>query len=173
VIRADAPQLRARPLDGRSFRDVCGMFATGVTVVAADGGDGPRGATVNAFTSLSVEPPRVIVCLAATSRTWRAVEAVGHFTVNVLAAEQEELARHFASGDAAKGGAVAWRPAGNGAPALPGAAAVLECTLVSASVQSTHRLLIADVTGADHRPEADPLLFYRGRLYDSFGSAVR
>src|SRR5688500_10700446 len=71
-----------------AFRAVCGTFATGVTVVTADAPDGPQGGTVNSFTSLSADPPQVIVCLAKTSRTWQAVEATGAFAVNILAADQ-------------------------------------------------------------------------------------
>lgn len=94
---------RTRPAGGPAgpdplaFRAVCGTFATGVTVVTADSPDRPQDGTVNSSTSLSADPPPVIVCLARTSRTWQAVEASGAFAVNILAADQRQVARLFAS----------------------------------------------------------------------------
>src|SRR5215211_5023060 len=81
------------------FRTALSAYATGVTVVTAIGPDGPSGATANAVTSLSLEPPMMLACLDRGSRTLSSVRAQGRFGVNALAAGQEELARRFAGKD--------------------------------------------------------------------------
>src|SRR5215510_5718672 len=78
------------------FRTALSAFATGVTVVTAVGANGPSGATANAVTSLSLDPPMMLACLDRGSRTLTAVRAQGRFGVNALAAGQEGLARQFA-----------------------------------------------------------------------------
>jgi 3-hydroxy-9,10-secoandrosta-1,3,5(10)-triene-9,17-dione monooxygenase reductase component len=158
--------------DAALFRAACGTFATGVTVVTAHAPTGPQGATVNSFASLSVEPPQVVVCLARTSRTWSAAEAAGAFAVNVLAAEQRDVARLFASGAQDKLARVAWRPGFGGAPVLDGAAAHFECRLAGALRRATHMLLIGEVVHAEHRADAEPLIFFRSRMHEGLGMAA-
>jgi 3-hydroxy-9,10-secoandrosta-1,3,5(10)-triene-9,17-dione monooxygenase reductase component len=158
-------------LDPDLFRAVCGTFATGVTVVAAQGPNEPHGSTVNSFASLSLCPPQIVVCLARSSRTWNAVEAAGAFAVNILAAGQRDVARLFASGEPDKLSRVDWAPGQNGAPLLRGAAAHLECRLTGVFPQATHMLLIGSVTHAAHRTDANPLIFFRSRMHDGVGPA--
>jgi 3-hydroxy-9,10-secoandrosta-1,3,5(10)-triene-9,17-dione monooxygenase reductase component len=162
---------RTRPAgpDPLAFRAGCSTFATGVTVVTADSPDGPQGGTVNSFTSLSADPPQVIVCLSRTSRTWQAVEASGAFAVNILAADQQQVARLFASREPAKMAAAACAPGANGAPVLDGVAGAIECTLTAALEQATHMLLIGVVTAATSRPDADPLIFFRSTMHEGLG----
>src|SRR6476646_4138750 len=81
------------------FRSALGAYATGVTVVTAIGENGPSGATANAVTSLSLDPPMMLACLDRGSRTLTSVRAQGRFGVNALAAGQEKLARTFAGKD--------------------------------------------------------------------------
>jgi len=157
-------------LDPLAFRAVCGTFATGVTVVTADAPDGPQGGTVNSFTSLSADPPQIIVCLAKTTRTWQAVEAAGAFAVNILAADQQQVARLFASREPDKMAAAAWTPGRNGAPVLDGVAGTIECTLTAALEQATHMLLIGAVTSAVSRADADPLIFFRSAMHEGLGA---
>src|SRR3954469_20543414 len=88
------------PVSPEQFRAALGAHATGVTVVTAIGENGPSGATANAVTSLSLDPPMMLACLDRGSRTLNAVRAQGRFGVNALAAGQEELARRFAGKDA-------------------------------------------------------------------------
>src|SRR3954471_16874544 len=85
------------PLSPEQFRAALSAYATGVTVVTAVGSDSPSGATANAVTSLSLEPPMMLACLDRGSRTLASVRAQGRFGVNALAAGQEELARRFAA----------------------------------------------------------------------------
>jgi 3-hydroxy-9,10-secoandrosta-1,3,5(10)-triene-9,17-dione monooxygenase reductase component len=153
-------------LDPLAFRAVCGSFATGVTIVTTDGPDGPQGGTVNSFTSLSVDPPQIIVCLARTSRTWQAIETSGAFAVNILAADQQGLARLFASREEDKLRHVDWQPGANAAPVLTGVAGAIECTLSAAIEQATHMLVIGAVTHAVHRLDTDPLIFFRSTMHE-------
>jgi 3-hydroxy-9,10-secoandrosta-1,3,5(10)-triene-9,17-dione monooxygenase reductase component len=167
-------EVAAPPLpDPQAFRAVCGTFATGVTVVTTDGPDGPHGGTVNSFTSLSADPPQVIVCLARHSRTWRAVEAAGTFAVNILSAGQEDVARLFASREQDKMARVDWTPAANGAALLEGVVASIECTLTAAIEQATHMLLIGSVTAAAHHSGREPLIFFRSTMHAGLATGNR
>lgn len=169
TIEAAPPAPLLPAPDPLAFRAVCGTFATGVTVVTSSGPDGPQGGTVNSFTSLSAEPPQVIVCLARQSRTWQAIEAAGSFAVNILAADQQAVARLFASREQDKMAHVDWAPGVNGDPVLAGAAGSIECTLSAALEQATHMLLIGSVTAATHRHDADPLIFFRSTMHEGLG----
>lgn len=164
------------PLAGRAeaFRAVCAQFATGVVVVTTSTSAGDFGATVNAFTTLSIEPPQVLVCLARTSSTWAAIEEAGAFAVNVLAADQVALARLFATKQPDKftRAQVTARPGGVGAPVIEGALCTLECTLAEAFARNTHVVLIGQVSGWRHDPAKAPALFFRSRLYEGFAAAA-
>ena len=161
----DDERRNSTALDPAAFRQVCGTFATGVTVVTTSGPDGPYGATVNAFTSLSVDPPQVLVCLAQTSRTWAAVQEAGRFAVNILAADQEDVARLLATSAPDKMDRVAWTPGTNGSPVLDGVVGALECDLSAALAQATHMVLIGRVSHAVHVPVGDPLIFFRSAMH--------
>lgn len=146
------------------FRAVCGSFVTGVTVVTASSADGSHGSTVNSFASLSVTPPRIIICLAKTTSTLRHVLASGRFSVNILSDEQESVARVFASRQADKLSSVAWTTGMNGSPVLDDAMATLECSVVEAQEQETHILIVGQVTRAEHDSSASPLVFFRSTM---------
>jgi 3-hydroxy-9,10-secoandrosta-1,3,5(10)-triene-9,17-dione monooxygenase reductase component len=113
------------------FRDAMGHFTTGVTVITSIGADGTRvGTTANAVTSLSLDPPLILVCFDLGSTTLRAIRGHGAFVVNVLAAGQE----HLSAGFARRGLAAAWdgvrhRRGPTGSPRLDGVLAVVECTV--------------------------------------------
>ena len=157
-----------------AFRAACAQFATGVSVVMTSTSDGDFGVTVTAFTSLTLAPPQVIVCLAHTSNTWAAIRQARVFAVNVLAADQIELARLFATKQPDKVRlipAMAHRGVG-GVPLLDGALSTLECRLVDAIGQSTHVVLIGQVVRVEHDPNKTPALYFRSHLYEGFAAAV-
>src|SRR3954449_8298121 len=110
------------PVTPEEFRNALGAYATGVTVVTAVGPEGPSGATANAVTSLSLDPPMMLACLDRGSRTLTSVRAQGRFGVNALAAGQADLARRFAGKDseAEKWESVEWSESEE-LPRLPGA----------------------------------------------------
>lgn len=154
----------ATSVSGEDFRAVCGSFVTGVTVVTARSAAGAQGSTVNAFTSLSAEPPQVIVCLNKNSSTLRHLMAGGTFAVQMLAADQESTARLFASKRDDKLSETDWRPGRNGSPVLDGTMAVLECEVAETHNQATHVLVIGRVTRAESDPTKSPLVFFRSLL---------
>jgi flavin reductase (DIM6/NTAB) family NADH-FMN oxidoreductase RutF len=156
-----------------AFRAACAQFATGVSVVMTSTPDGDFGVTVTAFTSLSLDPPQVIVCLAHTSHTWAAIQRAGVFAVNVLAADQIAVARLFATKhpDKARLMPATARRGIAGVPLLDGALSTLECRTVGAIPQSTHVVLIGQVVRVAHDPAKAPALFFRSRLYEGFAAA--
>jgi flavin reductase (DIM6/NTAB) family NADH-FMN oxidoreductase RutF len=148
------------------FREALGAYATGVTVVTAIGANGPSGATANAVTSLSLDPPMMLACLDRGSRTLNAVRAQGRFGVNALAAGQEELARRFSAKDpeAAKWDGVKWSEHDE-LPRLEGALLWVPCELRDLIDGGDHLILTGNVLAADSR-EGQPLLFHRGDYRD-------
>src|SRR2546429_7494212 len=105
-------------IDSARFRTVLGHFATGVTVVTGHGPDGPSGMAANSFTSVSLDPPLVLVCMAHSSTTWPAIRDSRHFAVNILGEHQEDTCRRFGTktGDRFEG--VGWAPGKTGSPVL-------------------------------------------------------
>jgi flavin reductase (DIM6/NTAB) family NADH-FMN oxidoreductase RutF len=153
------------------FRQAMGQFVTGVTVITSVGANGqPVGTTANAVSSLSLDPPLLLVCFDQSSRTLTAIQAHGAFVVNVLAAPQQELSANFARrGLAAAWDSVPHQPGLTGSPRLHGVLATLECTVEHRLPGGDHEIVIGrvrDVRAGD--AEAAPLLFWRGR-YASLG----
>ncbi len=149
-------------VDPRTMRDVLGHFASGVTVVTAQGDDGPIGFTCQSFSSLSLDPPLVVVAPARTSRTWPRLRALGRFCVNVLAEDQTELALTFARSGADKFAGVPWRPGRLGQPVLEDVVAWIDCELWAEYDGGDHTLVAARVLDLDADPGRRPLLFHRG-----------
>ena len=142
-----------------------GAFPTGVTVVTAMGEDGaPLGLTVNSFTSVSLDPPLVLVCIDTGSNSHDRLVASGSFAVNVLAAEHDALARRFASLPAdGRFDGLSWAPGPTGAPILAGMAAWLACTVEAVYPGGDHSIVVGRVAEAQSAP-APALLFHRGTL---------
>lgn len=146
----------------RIFRDCVGEFATGVAVVIADHADGPAGMTINAFTSVSVDPLLVLVSLARGSRTLAAVHAGERFSVSILRRDQRAIAIDFAT----PGGTFPARHVvrdASGALVIAGAAAALTCEREEIVRSGDHDVVIGRVVGIAHRG-GEPLVFHRGRF---------
>ena len=164
--RAEAPAPAARLVEtGRLMRDVMGHFATGVSVVTArDAFGAPVGTTANAISSVSLDPPLVLACLARSSETLAAIRAGGRFAVNVLSEEQ----RHHSDRFARKGEAVGVREVEFddhevGVPVLPGALATIVCEVDAIHPAGDHEIVLGRARHLSHRePGARPLLFWRG-----------
>jgi flavin reductase (DIM6/NTAB) family NADH-FMN oxidoreductase RutF len=146
------------------LRDAMSRFATGVTVVTTIGGDGePQGATANAFTSVSLDPALILVCLAHSSNTLAALRSFGSFAVNVLGSDHEELARSFArSGDGAGWGEPDHLPGPTGSPLLDGVHAAIDCRVYAIYPGGDHAIVVGEVQHihVDDRP-GDALLWFR------------
>jgi flavin reductase (DIM6/NTAB) family NADH-FMN oxidoreductase RutF len=157
------------PGDGVSsdeFRTALGAYATGVTVVTAIGPNGPSGATANAVTSLSLDPPMMLACLDRGSRTLTSVRAQGRFGVNALAAGQEAVARRFSGKEpeAEKWESVEWSES-DGLPRLAGGLMWVACELRDLIDGGDHLILTGNVLAAESG-EGRPLLFHRGAYRD-------
>jgi flavin reductase (DIM6/NTAB) family NADH-FMN oxidoreductase RutF len=150
-------------IDPAEFRRILGHWGTGVAVVTTRRGDGqPWGLTANAFASVSLEPPLVLVCVDLTSDTHGDLRTAGAFAVSVLAADQERLARRFAdTQERGKFQGVAWREEATGAPILEDAVAWVDCRVWAEYPAGDHTIFVGQVVAgdADDRP---PLLYYRG-----------
>ncbi len=156
-------------LNPRLFRKVMGTFATGVTVVTTLDPSGlPYGVTVNSFTSVSLDPPLVLVCLDNGLSGLGSFLASARFGVHVLSAPQREVSNHFASrGSDRSVGLDSTRP--DIPPVVPGALARLECRLAQTYTAGDHTILLGEVESVQISPDADhqgPLLYYRGRYRD-------
>jgi flavin reductase (DIM6/NTAB) family NADH-FMN oxidoreductase RutF len=145
------------------FRDVVGHFLSGVTVITVAHGGRRYGTTASAFTSLSLEPPMVVVCLNRASETGAAARAARGFAVNVLGEDQSALALRFGRKGDDKFGDLPLRAGRGPHPLLAGALATLECRIVDELVGGTHRVFSAAVEDAQARP-GSPLAYFRGRF---------
>jgi 3-hydroxy-9,10-secoandrosta-1,3,5(10)-triene-9,17-dione monooxygenase reductase component len=155
----------AHPTPDR-YRSVLTAYPTGVTVVTAAGADGPSGATANAVTSLSLDPPLMLACLDRGSRTLASVRAAGRFGVNALAAGQDDLARRFSGKDPerTKWEGVEWSES-QGVPRLGSTLMWVACELGEEIDGGDHVILTGNVFEAESRDVA-PLLFHRGHYRD-------
>jgi flavin reductase (DIM6/NTAB) family NADH-FMN oxidoreductase RutF len=142
-------------------------FVTGVTAVTTIDEDTaePRGLLVNAFSALSLDPPTILVCVQRSSTSYRHLFSRDHIAVNVLAADQSEVAAQLATKAPDKFSSIAWRPAPAGSPLIEGSAAWLEAHITERIQSSTHTIFVAEVTAVDHFERA-PLLYAFGRFYD-------
>ncbi len=142
------------------YRRTCARFATGITVITARDENGhPHGMTVNSFSSVSLDPPLVMVSIDLRNAILGHFLTSPHFAVNVLAEDQEGLSRRFASASENRFHGVEWRAAESGAPLLAGALAYLECAVTKVMEIGDHSVLIGEVRHAEYR-DGRPLLFY-------------
>jgi flavin reductase (DIM6/NTAB) family NADH-FMN oxidoreductase RutF len=147
------------------FREVLGYFPTGVVVVTA-WADRAVGMTAQSVVSLSLEPPLVLFCPAKTSTTWPSIAAVGHFCINMLASDQEDLCAAFAVSGGDKFAGVEWEAGRTGAPILTSALATVECTLENVYDGGDHEIAVGRAIALDVRQPGIPLVMVRGGLLD-------
>src|SRR5690349_3372134 len=138
----DDPEAAAR---ARKFRDVLGLFCSGVTVVTSMSDGEPVGMTCQSFSSVSLEPPLVMFSPAKTSRAWPLMQRAGYFCVNILAAGQEDLSNGMATKGVDKFEGVGWQTAATGAPLLDGVLGYVDCTVHQVVEAGDHYLVIGRV----------------------------
>jgi len=153
-------------VDPLELRRVLGRFATGVTVVTSRIGEQTRGITVNSFTSVSLDPPIVLICIDHSARTYRFLPDAGIFAVNVLNEAQlpicEIFARRLAENPDDELANVPYHEGVTGAPLIDGAIAHIECRIVGKHEVGDHAIFLGEVVAATPVQEAPPLLFFRG-----------
>nr|WP_239062684.1 flavin reductase family protein [Streptomyces sp. SID13031] len=151
------------------MRSVLGRFATGVTVVAV-GGEAPSGMTANAFTSVSLEPPLILICVSRKSALCPALQESGEFAVSMLSADQEDVARYFADHSRPRGeaefGPIRWSPGpATGAPVLAGALAWLDCAVTASYDGGDHTIFLSSVLASGAGSVEDALVFFGGDFH--------
>ncbi|HEY7704728.1 MAG TPA: flavin reductase family protein [Acidimicrobiia bacterium] len=156
-----------RPEDPLSYRRVLGHFATGVTVVCGMVDGHPVGLTVNAFASVSLDPPMILFCPSRSSYTWQSVRATERFSVNFLGEDQGELCRRFSERGTDRFSQIPWEPSPAGLPILQGAIAWIQCLVSEVHQGGDHDVVTASVEalglGPDETP--GPLVFFKGSYH--------
>lgn len=150
-------------MDAREFRDALGCLATGVTIITARGPhDELIGITANSFNSVSMDPPLVLFSLDRSAYSLKAFLCSHNFAVNILSADQEELAHRFSKALIDKWNGCDYVLTDTGCPFLAGALARFECRIHHTYGGGDHVIFVGEVLRFEHRPERRPLLFYRG-----------
>lgn len=158
-----APEYRAGS-DARTLRDALGCFATGVTVVTTrDRAGSPVGLTANSFTSVSLDPPLLLVCLARTITNLASFQSNNHFAVNVLHIGQQPISDRFAHREEDRFATTTWESWGTGAPIISHALASFECERHGLVDAGDHIILLGRVLRVRFEPRRDPLLYFRGK----------
>lgn len=150
-------------VDEATFREALRGWASGVTVVTSRSGDRVHGMTVSSFSSVSANPPLVLVCANRSSITHDIIQEGGVFAVNILAAHQREISHVFASSkhEDSRLARVSWTVGKTGAPLIEGALVCLECRVSSSHREGSHTIYVGEVE-AVHATDAEPLLYYKG-----------
>ena len=158
------------PIDSQAFRAAMGRLASGVTVLAARERDGGIiGMTASAVTSLSLDPPLLLVCVGHAAAAHQTLTQADRFSVNVLATEQQELSARFASRGLQRFDGIACAVTPSGLPRLHGALACLECRRAAVHEGGDHSIVTGVIEWA-HVADGDPLLYFLGG-YRRIGAA--
>ena len=140
-------------------------FPTGVTIVATSTEGSPFGLAVNAFCSVSLDPPMVMVCVKATSSTYEKLFSGDRLGVSILANDQAQVVGVFSKSGIDKFDQVKWSPGETGAPLIDGASAQLEFHVTSRMLAGTHAIFVGEVTHASFSG-TPPLIYVGGSLFD-------
>ncbi|MBV9842280.1 MAG: alpha/beta fold hydrolase [Sphingomonadaceae bacterium] len=150
--------------DARTLRDAMGCFATGITVVTAlTSYDVPIGLTANSFTSVSLSPPLLLVCIANGAGSAPTLREASHFGVNVLQTGQQQASSRFAGKGEDRFAGTAWAPGETGVPLLNASLISFECRRHAVHEGGDHFILVGEVVRAQFEPRRDPLLYFRGK----------
>jgi len=152
-------------IDPNDFRHVLGHFATGVTIISTCDADGrPTGLTASAFSSVSLDPPLILVCVDHKSQSYPALRDQGRFAVNVLGHDQEHVSRRFATTRLDKFDEIPHRISELGLPLVEGALAQLECGLAAAHPAGDHTIYVGHVLSVSAHP-GRPLVYHAGAYH--------
>ncbi len=153
---------RGAPDEEHDFRRVLGHFSTGVTVVTSVDQQEPVGLTIQAFCSLSLDPPLILVCPARTSVTWPRVEKAGVLCVNVLAEHQANVAKQFARSGTEKFAGIRWaRSQVTGSPVIDDSMAWIDCRIQEVREGGDHFIAICHALALGARTDVRPLIFFK------------
>jgi flavin reductase (DIM6/NTAB) family NADH-FMN oxidoreductase RutF len=154
---------RIVPVTSEEFRRACGRFATGVTIASVvDSKGSPHGLTVSSFTSVSLEPPLVLICLGHAVSVIEHFRVAKFFGINMLAEGQRELSDRFARKGQDRFDGLEWQPGETGVPLLPGALAAIECAVHQRVPSGDHDIFVGEMLRA-RVAEGNPLIHFAGR----------
>ena len=163
-------EMDASSIDPKHFRRVLGHFPTGVAVITGIDGEGkPGGLAIGSFSSVSLDPPLVAFMPDKNSSTWPKLRGSGHFCVNILGSDQEEVCRTFAVSGGDKFADLTWQAAGSGSPILDGVLAWIDCDLEVIHEAGDHDIVIGRVRELEAAGTTLPLVFFQGG-YGRFSS---
>jgi len=152
-----------RPVSSDDFRRACGRFATGVCVATVlDRQCLPHGLTVSSFTSVSLEPPLVLICLGQAVTAITHFREAKYFAINVLREEQREISERFARKGMGRFDGLPWTPGATGVPLIPGALAAMECEVEQRVTSGDHDIFVGRMVRAVVE-EGNPLIYYASR----------
>lgn len=144
----------------RRFRLACGRYSTGIVVATVlDSAGDPHGITINSFTSVSLSPPLVLICLDHKTHMGQYFQPATHFGLNVLSESQREISEYFASNKRDRFNGVEWKPGGTGVPLLPHGLAFFECKVRNRVPAGDHDIVIGEVVEA-RAEEGRPLIYF-------------
>jgi flavin reductase (DIM6/NTAB) family NADH-FMN oxidoreductase RutF len=150
-------------IEKQQFRRICGKFASGITIATVLDADGAcHGMTANSFTSVSLTPPLVLICVDHRARIREHFRIGAHFAINILGAGQKDLSDRFAGSGYNRFEGISWYPGKTGVPLLPDVLATLECARVNVVTAGDHDIVIGEVVHADCC-DGEPLVFYGGQ----------
>jgi len=172
-MSSKAQPMRRASIDKTHFCRTCARFVTGVTVVTVLDADGtPHGMTASSFTSVSLDPPLVLVCVDHRATVLEHLRRAGHLGINVLSEDQRELSVLFARRGQNRFNGIEWHAGQTGVPLIPGALAHFECGLNKMVDAGDHAILIAEVLHAEHR-EGRPLVYFGSDYHRLDGQSRR
>ena len=170
MVNNETDLLAPPALEPRQFRRVCSRFASGVTIISVvDSAGVPHGMTASSFTSVSLNPPLILVCVDSRARFLEASNSTEHFSVNILDETQRRLSERFAGAGYDRFDGVTWNPGITGAPLFPGVLASMECARFKTFTAGDHEILIGKVLHANWK-EGEPLVHF-GSQYRALESS--
>jgi flavin reductase (DIM6/NTAB) family NADH-FMN oxidoreductase RutF len=154
---------RFRPVSSDEFRHACGRFATGVTIASVlDSKGGPHGLTVNSFSSVSLSPPLVLICLGHAVTMIDAFRTADFFGLSVLSANQRDIADRFARKGHDRFNGTPWHAGVTGVPLLDGALGLIECATRHLFTAGDHDILVGEMVAAKVSA-GEPLIYFASR----------
>ena len=149
-----------RQVTTEEFRRACGRFATGVAIATVLDAQGvPHGLTVSSFTSVSLDPPLILICLGHAVTAIDAFRESKHFGINVLAEDQRDLSERFARKGFDRFDGLSWELGESGVPLIPGALAAMECAVEQRIASGDHDIFVGSMVRAEVR-EGKPLIYF-------------
>jgi flavin reductase (DIM6/NTAB) family NADH-FMN oxidoreductase RutF len=151
------------PVTSAEFRRACGHFATGIAIATVlDASGAPHGLTVSSFTSVSLDPPLVSICLGHEVSVIGLFRASTHFGINILAEDQQPLSQRFATKGGDRFDGLKWQPGKTGVPMIPGTLAGIECAVERRVTAGDHDIFVGLMVHT-RIGEGKPLLHFMGR----------